>query len=544
MNLRLWHNRSSSATATSVPRIITAVSQQHHRPMLDHDKDRAEAFSSKFTLVLLRAHLTSVNPLLCNPAIFATDNIDNHVVRRRDAGSPPLRASSRVRCGRRLSTLHILSTCDRLWGNPVHLNHIAKSLRAAFSEDTLHILLAKRNVGSFTYDGIEKGGERVTQEIEDELESLEKDGKKIEKLSMVGYSLGGLVARYSVGLLYSKGIFDKIAPVNFTTFASPHIGVRSPLGGWHNHVWNVMGARTLSASGTQLFTVDKFRDTGRPLLSILADPDSIFIRGLRSFKHKSLYANIVNDRAVPYYTAYFSRHNPYHDLSKININYVPGYENVIIDSKNPVALKPKALPADHPPQTAIEAAATSARAVLTRAPIYLLLGVFIPLGSIAYLLNAGFQSFRSAQRIRLHDEGKVGAFSAYRLPLLLTEARRRAEGAYEAVNNDSTHEDYLDSDAASPSAEEVARSPWSDEKATEPVDVRPEEGKDGVWPTLALTPAQFAMIDSLDKVGFAKHAVHIQRATHSHAAIIVRTPRQAFADGKVVSRHWLERFEV
>lgn len=90
---------------------------------------------------------------------------------------------------------------------------VAKSLRAKHPEDRLHILVAKRNSGSFTYDGIELGGERVTAEIEEEVEKLAREGQVITRFSIVGYSLGGLVARYTVGLLDSKGFFDKIKPV-------------------------------------------------------------------------------------------------------------------------------------------------------------------------------------------------------------------------------------------------------------------------------------------------------------------------------------------
>ena len=75
----------------------------------------------------------------------------------------------------------------RLWGSPSHLNYLAKRLRAAFpSEDSLHILVAKRNTGSFTYDGIDTGGERLTKEIEDEIEDLEKKGKTVSKIRSVG----------------------------------------------------------------------------------------------------------------------------------------------------------------------------------------------------------------------------------------------------------------------------------------------------------------------------------------------------------------------
>lgn len=104
-------------------------------------------------------------------------------------------------------------TTPSLWGNPTHLSHVASSLRGEFSEDILQILVAKRNSGNFTYDGIELGGERLTNEIENELAELERKGKKVKNISLVGYSLGGLVARYAIGLLYSKGVFDKLQPV-------------------------------------------------------------------------------------------------------------------------------------------------------------------------------------------------------------------------------------------------------------------------------------------------------------------------------------------
>lgn len=85
------------------------------------------------------------------------------------------------------------------------MTNIAKSLRAAYPPEELYLLLAKRNTGSFTYDGIEKGGERVCAEIEEEMRN-----RKFTKLSIVGYSLGGLVARYAVGLLQAKGMLDHI----------------------------------------------------------------------------------------------------------------------------------------------------------------------------------------------------------------------------------------------------------------------------------------------------------------------------------------------
>lgn len=115
---------------------------------------------------------------------------------------------------------------SRLWGNPNHLEVMARCLRAKHSQEKLHILVAKSNSGNFTYDGIELGGERVCQEIEEEIEKLTQAGQEIKRLSMVGYSLGGLVARYAIGLLHSKGFFERITPV-VCLFSRP--GERLPL---------------------------------------------------------------------------------------------------------------------------------------------------------------------------------------------------------------------------------------------------------------------------------------------------------------------------
>jgi dienelactone hydrolase len=104
-------------------------------------------------------------------------------------------------------------TIFRLWGNPAHLKYVSDSLRERFPKDKVEILVAKRNAGSFTYDGVDTGGERVASEVEQKLEELAKSGHDIKKISITGYSLGGLVARFAIGLLYSRGVFEKIQPM-------------------------------------------------------------------------------------------------------------------------------------------------------------------------------------------------------------------------------------------------------------------------------------------------------------------------------------------
>jgi len=460
-------------------------------------------------------------------------------------------------------------------------------LREKYSKDKLHILVAKRNTGSFTYDGIETGAERVTREIEEVLEELERKGDKIAKISIIGYSLGGLVGRYTVGLLQARGLFDRLQPMNFTTFATPHLGIRTPLLGWRNHIWNVIGARTLSVSGHQLFLIDSFRDTGRPLLSVMADANSTFISGLKRFHHRSLYSNIINDRSVTFYTSYISRHDPFVDLQAVDIHYLRSSDSVILDPSNPVSLKPI------PPQLN-ERLAFTARRLYKALPLLAFITFFLPIAATLFLLNAVLQNFQSAKRIKEHETSNQGiAGSVYRsLPLFVNDMRRAAESAFENVN--AEHEPaYLppdspiavprrgsivsgreelfavrpgenedDDDERQPLLRPVSSSSVSSRSTVEVTheDVRALDGdeqaigrrgdekgsskKNDEFPTLALTSAQFKAIEVLDDVGWNKYAVHIKQVHHTHAAIIVRMDRKTFDEGRAVAAHWVKEFQI
>jgi hypothetical protein len=54
----------------------------------------------------------------------------------------------------------------------------------------------------------------------------------------------------------------------------------------------------------QLYASDKYV-SGKPLLEIMAQPDTSFYKALAAFKKKDVFANCVNDRTVPFATGYF-----------------------------------------------------------------------------------------------------------------------------------------------------------------------------------------------------------------------------------------------
>lgn len=225
-----------------------------------------------------------------------------------------------------------------------------------------------------------------------------------------------------------------------------------------------------------------------------------------------------------------SRTDPFVDLSSIDIKYVPGYENVILDADREEDLATKKTEQ----LTYFQSLYNTGAGIVSKAPMYLLFGAVIPIGAVAYLANSGIQTYRSAQRIRMHEEGNL--FGSYRLPLMIEDVQRGADLAMENMAG-SQSEEYLPKSTEKTAALSAGESGATTSKEEA---VQNEAG----FPILALTRDQFDMIDNLVKLGFDRYAVHIQKASHSHAAIVVRTNRAAFTEGKIVFRHWTERFEL
>ena len=453
------------------------------------------------------------------------------------------------------------------WGNAGHLQYVSEALRQKYSEDELHIRLPKANTGNNTYDGIETGAERVTQEIENYLEEFRQQGVTIRKFSAVGYSLGGLVARYAIGLLDSRGWFEKgkLEPVNFTTFASPHLGVRSPYEGARYRFYNAIGSNTLSVSGQQLFLNDKFRDTGRPLLAVLADPQAIFMKALAKFKNRILYCNITNDRSAPYYTTGISLTDPFSDLDALTLKYMPGHAPNLLDATRPASIKPmeEELP------SLFTRLSDRTSSFISSAPQVGLITILTPIALTVFLVNAGIQSVRSQQRIKLHEGAN------FRIPLLAEKVRSTMEGAFEelqprprtqrSLTGSSMTRPHLNvpqaddpsSSASSSSATSTTTNPSSAPSPSpseayfqgtllQTSTILPSDPDLPCTQSLSLHPEQISMISNLDAVGFRKFRVHITQVRYSHAAIIVRSPtRKGLQEGKVVVGHWVDsQFEL
>jgi hypothetical protein len=305
--------------------------------------------------------------------------------------------------------------------------------------------------------------------------------------------------------------------------------------------------------------IDKFRGTSRPLLSVLADKDSVFYKGLALFQNRVLYANIVNDRTTTWYTSSISRTDPFANLAEVRINHLPGYDPVILDSENPVqpAPPPQKNEAQQLPMSHLLGQRGKSVAKL---PVVLIYALLVPVGIIVFLGNSLLQTALSLRRIRLHSNREESHDYAS-LPLLAEEIQEAADSVFEEMHHELVEPDHLP-----PGSEEQGGSDSEDGALTDsmlgidnqvsgfPETATLEKSQKGIdgkrrqreFPTLALHPLQFRMIHNLDSLGFRKFPVWIQGDKHTHAAIIVRKPKaDRWNEGRVVVRHWVEEaFEV
>jgi hypothetical protein len=166
----------------------------------------------------------------------------------------------------------------------------------------VEVMISKVNQCSLTYDGIDAGGNRLALEI---IQYFEKTAPT--SFSIIGHSLGGVYARYAIGVLEREHWFEKIRPHTYISLCSPHVGSRRGKG-VYNFLASIVARYCLSKTGSQLMLDD---DPDQPLLLEMTNPDSVWMTGLEKFPRKLAYACIANDAQVNYCTAAIKPRNMY-----------------------------------------------------------------------------------------------------------------------------------------------------------------------------------------------------------------------------------------
>ena len=76
---------------------------------------------------------------------------------------------------------------------------------------------------------------------------------------------------FLLSILHQRNFFATVTPVNFNTIATPHIGLlRYP--SLFSKFSSLFGPRVLSRTGEHFYGTDKWSNTGKALLEVMADP--------------------------------------------------------------------------------------------------------------------------------------------------------------------------------------------------------------------------------------------------------------------------------
>ncbi|KAI3830437.1 hypothetical protein MKX03_018127 [Papaver bracteatum] len=234
---------------------------------------------------------------------------------------------------------HLVVMVNGILGSPEDWRFAAKQFLKRYPKEFL-VHCSNCNTASTTLDGVDVMGDRLA----DEVLSVVKRRPELQKISFVAHSLGGLVARYAIGRLYSsnpehnpsegngdcsgdgsgsacleKKLIVKIAglePMNFITVATPHLGSRG-----HRQVPVFCGLRflektakntswLLGRTGKHLFLIDEDKEKPPLLLQMVNDcGDLRFMSALQSFKRRAAYANVGYDHLVGWTASSIRRRN-------------------------------------------------------------------------------------------------------------------------------------------------------------------------------------------------------------------------------------------
>ncbi|KAK9740496.1 hypothetical protein RND81_03G039900 [Saponaria officinalis] len=232
---------------------------------------------------------------------------------------------------------HLIVMVNGIIGSAEDWRYAAKQFLKAYPHDVI-VHCSERNTSTSTFDGIDVMGERLA----DEVISVIQRYTHLSKISFIGHSLGGLIARYAIALLHESNYLSRLLkqngeigsirqtqvvneqkftrkiaglePMNFITIASPHLGSRA-----HNqvplfcglHVLEMVARQTswfLGRTGRHLFLTDC--DKGKPplLLRMVNDCEGLpFMSSLQSFKRRVAYANVQFDKLVGWCTSSLRR---------------------------------------------------------------------------------------------------------------------------------------------------------------------------------------------------------------------------------------------
>ncbi|KAL8263300.1 hypothetical protein R6Q59_024649 [Mikania micrantha] len=230
---------------------------------------------------------------------------------------------------------HLLVLVHGIYASPSDWRYVESELKRRLGRHFL-IYASSCNTYSKTFAGIDGAGKRLA----DEVKQVVKTRENLKRISFLAHSLGGLIARYAVGVLYTRiddraaGQIAGLEATNFITLATPHLGVRG-----NKQLPFLLGVPMLEKiaapmapifvgrTGSQLFLTDGKPDRPPLLLRMTTDSEeAYFISALGAFRYRILYANASYDHMVGRRTSSIRRES---ELVKPPFKSLDGYKHVV-----------------------------------------------------------------------------------------------------------------------------------------------------------------------------------------------------------------------
>ncbi|KAI8828374.1 putative serine esterase-domain-containing protein [Chytriomyces cf. hyalinus JEL632] len=191
------------------------------------------------------------------------------------------------------SMRHLVVLIHGLHGTAGDLAYLAKLLKARHAVDT-HVLVPTCNEGK-TGSGIDAQAQRVVDSIVNEASLLGLEKSETIAVSLIGHSLGGLIAR----MVAHKLIQPNFKLRHYVSIATPHIGSR-----FKSIIPPDAAAVVAGQTGKELFLMDD-KD---PLVAALAQAP--FLDTLAAFESRTAYGCVQYDLSVGFETSLIRIDNP------------------------------------------------------------------------------------------------------------------------------------------------------------------------------------------------------------------------------------------
>ena len=151
------------------------------------------------------------------------------------------------------------------------------------------------NAGFVSCLGIEACGRRILNCLED----LERKWQSVVSFSIVGHSLGGLVALWLAGSLYQARLEGRFrwSFNRLITIATPHVGKVGSTN-FRSRLSGAFAGLALGRSGMEMALVDKNSASNQPIITDICHPDGIFMKAANSFDDVWVVANTLGDASV------------------------------------------------------------------------------------------------------------------------------------------------------------------------------------------------------------------------------------------------------